>query len=105
MEKSNPIVRRCRIRNGKQGGIQIFQNGAGIIEDCQIVDNIDVGMIIAQDSSPRVRNCKINGNGRVAISLLDSGAGSIDGCDLTGNAGGAWEAKGLNRIKRAGNIE
>ena len=36
---SNPILRRNKIYNGKEGGVCIFNNGRGILEDNDIFNN------------------------------------------------------------------
>lgn len=36
---SNPILRRNNIYNGKEGGVCIFNNGRGVLEDNDIFNN------------------------------------------------------------------
>ena len=36
---SNPILRRNKIYNGKEGGVCIFNNGRGILEDNDVFNN------------------------------------------------------------------
>lgn len=43
---SNPILRRNKIYNGKEGGVCIFNNGRGILEDNDIFNNRLTGSLI-----------------------------------------------------------
>jgi F-box protein 11 len=38
-EGGNPTLRGCRIYEGKSGGVFVWGNGAGLLEDCQIYAN------------------------------------------------------------------
>ena len=43
---SNPILRRNKIYNGKEGGVCIFNNGRGILEENDIFNNKLTGWLI-----------------------------------------------------------
>lgn len=42
---SNPVLRRNKIYNGKEGGVCIFNNGRGLLEDNDIFNNKLTGKI------------------------------------------------------------
>ena len=56
---ANPIIRRCRIFDGKESGIWITENAKGIIEDCDIYNNTYSGIRIDNGSNPVIRECRI----------------------------------------------
>ena len=41
---ADPVVRRNRIRDGKQGGVHVYEQGRGTIEDNEIVGNAGAGV-------------------------------------------------------------
>ena len=55
--ETNPIIRKCRIYDGKGKGIYVHENGKGIIEDCDIYGNTDSGVAIKTGGSPVLRRC------------------------------------------------
>lgn len=83
---SNPIIRRCRIHHGKEGGIFVYEQGAGIIEDCDICHNELSGVAIKQGGNPFLRRCRIHSGEASGIYVYEQGAGIIDDCDIYDNA-------------------
>ena len=53
----NPTVRDCQIRDGKSGGVRVFDQGQGTIEQCVISGNTLAGVVISTGGNPVVRDC------------------------------------------------
>lgn len=101
----NPIIRRCKIRDGKASGIAVWDGGEGLIEECEISGNSRAGVEIYGGGKPTLRRCKINRNGSVGVWAYKKPAGIIENCDLTKNLQGAWDIVGWSRLVRSGNKE
>ena len=81
---SNPIIRRSRIRGGKQAGI-LLDNGAAVVEECEIFENNYAGVHARNRSSvfvSRSKSFKNNGNG---IYIGDGSFGKAEGCEISEN--------------------
>ena len=90
--ESNPVVRDCQIRNGKQVGVIVWDQGHGTIEQCVISGNRGYGVVIRTGGNPTVRNCEIREN-RLGGVLVDQGLGAIEECVIAGNALAGVEIK------------
>ena len=104
---TNPQIRRCRIHSGSASGVAFDVHATGLIEDCEIVDNVGTGIAARDGSTPTVRRCRINHNGKWAI-FVDGGAGGVyEDNDLRNNKEGAWNIAqdSLAKVTRQGNIE
>jgi len=81
---SHPIIRRSRIRGGKQAGI-LLDNGAAAVEECEIFENNYAGVHARNGSSvsvSRSKSFKNNGNG---IYVGDGSFGKAEGCEISEN--------------------
>jgi len=103
---ANPRLRRCRIHNGRGAGIDVFNNGQGLLEDNEIFSNTSAGIQISEGSNPTMRRNRISQNFDVGI-LIYEGGGIFEDNDLRGNAGGAWDIAENSeaRVQRENNIE
>jgi F-box protein 11 len=114
--ESSPIVRCCRIHDGKTGEIFVYDSGRGTVEDCDITGNASAGVQIRSGGDLTVRGCRIRdhkGFGVVAgldvedESLLDdaptedNGRGTVEDCDITGNVTGVGIGRGTDLIVRS----
>lgn len=84
-DKANPTIRRCFISSGKESGISVYENGQGIIEDCNIFSNGLAGAIIQNGGNPIIRRCKIFKGDSNGILVYDSGQGTIEDCEIFNN--------------------
>ncbi|MEN8221289.1 MAG: right-handed parallel beta-helix repeat-containing protein [Pseudomonadota bacterium] len=85
-EGSNPIVKDCRIYNGKANGIMVWEKGFGQIKDCDIFGNALSGINIKTGGNPVVKDCKIHESKQVGVYVYEQGTGQIENCDIFGNA-------------------
>ena len=56
MTGGNPVVRDCEIRDGKSGGVIVWEQGQGTIEKCVISGNAFAGVQISEGGNPVVRD-------------------------------------------------
>ncbi|MCU0535206.1 MAG: right-handed parallel beta-helix repeat-containing protein [Hydrococcus sp. Prado102] len=84
---ANPIIRRCKIHRGKQGGILIYQGGKGLIEECDICDHSYLGIAIRTYGNPTIRRCKIHRCTQGGAYVWERGFGAIEDCEIYDNLG------------------
>ena len=84
---AQPLIQRCIIRDsGGDDGIVIYDQGAGVIEDCDIFANKDceVGIGVKTGGKSLVRRCKIH-DAQVGIAVVEQGEGTFEDCDIFAN--------------------
>jgi hypothetical protein len=79
----DPVIRRCRIHQGKADGIDFFDQARGVMEECDLFGQ-DAGTAIAvmKGADPRVVACKIHDNKSNGVFVREQGRGSFERCDL-----------------------
>jgi parallel beta-helix repeat protein len=102
---ANPIIRRCKIHDGKWNGIWVSNSARGTVEDCEIFENGSSGVGIGQGANLVIRRCRINMNGGKAIGVYNKGSAIVEDCDLTENAGGGWDIAPGGQVRSRGNKE
>jgi uncharacterized protein YdaU (DUF1376 family) len=88
---ASPILRRCRIHDGMQCGVFIYDNGQGLIAECDIFGNALSGVEIREGSNPIVRHCCIYDGMSCGFLVWSNGQGLIAECDIFGNASSGVE--------------
>lgn len=83
---TNPIVRRCRVHNGKQSGIFVYAKGGGTIEDCDLYDNNSENISISSGGNPTIRRCSIYDGKACGVRVYSEGKGTIEDCDIYTNS-------------------
>lgn len=81
---AKPYIVDCLIHDGENCGIYTYDNGTGMIEDCQIYGNTVAGIFIAAGSNLTIRHCALR-DGDVGILLLEKATGVIEDCQIYGN--------------------
>ncbi len=74
-------LRRCGIA-GTQFGV-IVEDAPGTIDDCQITDAAEDGMIVRIGADPVITGCVIRGCGRRGIYVYQFGRPTIEACEIT----------------------
>jgi parallel beta-helix repeat protein len=88
-DTANPTIRRCKIHDGNtegEGGVFVFDNGKGIVEDCNIVGSRTSGVEIKEGGNPTIRRCKIHDGKASGVFVQDNGKGRVEDCDIFNNA-------------------
>lgn len=96
-----PVIRHCKIHDGKRVGICVWKGGAGTVEDCDIFGNALSGVQISAGGNPVLRNCRIYDGRHSGVSVYENGKGELEGCDIFGNAlSGVTIKEGGNPVVR-----
>jgi parallel beta-helix repeat protein len=101
IKQSNPTLRRCTIRVGKQGGILVVDSGRGVIEDCDVHGNGLAGIEVQKEGNPVVRRCRIHDGRQGGIFVWAGGRGLFEDCDIYGNALTGVAIKGADPTLRS----
>ncbi|MEK8015805.1 MAG: right-handed parallel beta-helix repeat-containing protein [Candidatus Parabeggiatoa sp.] len=81
------IVRHCKIHDGNEPGIMVYDNGTGQIENCDIFGNALAGIEIKTGGNPVVQHCQIHDSKKsTGVLVFKNGTGQKENCDIFGNA-------------------
>lgn len=88
--ESNPVLRRNKIHDGREGGICVFNSGKGILEENDIFRNRLTGVLISTSSHPVLRRNRIFEGGAAGIEITNA-AGKLPLCsNLLSLAASLW---------------
>jgi len=80
---ANPLLRNCRIHDGADSGVFIFDTARASIENCDIYHNANVNLAITQGANPTIRSCRIFKGENGGIVVWGNGAtGVIEDCEI-----------------------
>ena len=82
---ADPVVRRNRIHDGKEGGVFVHSEGRGTIEDNEITGNVCAGIAIQEGADPVVRRNRIHDGKQSGVFIHSEGRGTIEDNEITGN--------------------
>jgi len=83
---ADPRLRRNRIRDGKQSGVFVNQNGQGTMEDNDIFGNSFAGVAIRSGGNPTLRRNRIHDGKAGGVFISENGQGMLEDNDIFGNA-------------------
>jgi len=84
---AQPLIQHCILRDGNSNGIMVYDQGAGVVEDCDIFANKLRGIEVRTGGKPLVRRCKMHHAQRAGIYVHDQGEGTFEDCDIFANEG------------------
>ena len=82
---AQPHIEKCIIRDGGASGIFVYDQGAGIIEDCDIYNNQLSGVEVTAEGNPIISQCEMHDGQSAGIHVYDQGEGSFENCDIYNN--------------------
>ena len=83
---ANPLIKNCRIHDGADSGIYIFDNARAQIENCDLCRNTNDNLAITQGANPTVKNCRIFEGENGGVVIWGNGAtGTIEDCEISGH--------------------
>lgn len=82
---ADPVIRDCEIHDGNQYGVLVWENGQGLIEDCDIFATAYPGVSIQTGGNPTLRGCQIHDSKQSGIYVWENGQGLIEDCDIFAN--------------------
>ncbi|MCU0466203.1 MAG: right-handed parallel beta-helix repeat-containing protein [Anaerolineae bacterium] len=99
---ARPYLVDCVIHDGKTMGLQIYENGGGVIEDCVVYGNTLAGLEIITGGNPTVRRCIFRDGKGSGMFVYKNGDGVIEDCEVYGNtfAGLAIQTGGNPTVRR-----
>ena len=95
---ADPVVRRNRIHDGKQGGIYVYENGRGTFEENEVVGNALSGVEVREESDPIVRRNRIQDGKQGGIYVYKDGRGTFEENEVFGNALSGVEVREENEV-------
>ncbi|HEV2803001.1 MAG TPA: right-handed parallel beta-helix repeat-containing protein [Pyrinomonadaceae bacterium] len=98
---ADPRLRRNRIHDGKLGGVLIYENGQGTLEDNDIFGNAFSGIEIKESGNPVLRRNLIHNGKSNGVYIYGNSQGTLEDNDIFGNAlAGIAIKKGGNPVLR-----
>ena len=91
--RSEAILRRCHLHDGKAGGILFQDDAAGYLGECHLYQNKLSQVVIGKGCSPTLSACKISHALMAGIYVNEGGEGFIENCDIWGNAVGGVQCR------------
>ena len=83
---ADPRLRRNRIHDGKAGGVFVYENGQGVLEDNEIFENAFAGVEIKEGGNPTLRRNRIHDGKAGGVFVWDDGQGVLEDNEIFGNA-------------------
>jgi len=81
---ANPFLENCRIHDGADSGIYIFDNARARIENCDVYQNANANIAITQGANPTIKNSRIYDGENGGIVVWGNGAtATIEDCEIT----------------------
>lgn len=82
----NPTLRRNTIHHGKAGGVIVYEQGLGILEDNDIAANVYAGVEIKTGGNPTLHHNVIHHGQQGGVLVHEQDLGTLEGNDITANA-------------------
>ncbi|HEV2859509.1 MAG TPA: right-handed parallel beta-helix repeat-containing protein [Pyrinomonadaceae bacterium] len=82
---ADPRLRRNRIHDGKEAGVQISGNGLGTLEDNDIFGNTLSGVEIRSGGNPTLRRNRIRDGKQSGVAVYEDALGTLEDNDISGN--------------------
>jgi parallel beta-helix repeat protein len=80
---SNPFLKNCRIHDGADSGIYLFDNARARIENCDVYQNRNANLAVTQGAHPAVKNCRFYAGENGGIVVWGNGAAAtIEDCEI-----------------------
>lgn len=83
---ADPIIRRNIIHGSKQGGVSIYDNGLGTLEENEIFGNKFFGVEIGDESNSTLQNNRIHDNKQSGVFIYNNSKGTLEENDVSSNA-------------------
>lgn len=83
---ADPRLRRNKIRDGKEGGVIVYDSGRGSLEENEIFGNAYSGVVISKGGNPTLNRNKIHNNKANGVQILDTGEGTLEKNEIFKNA-------------------
>ncbi len=92
-EDSNPIIRNSKIHHSAQGGLFIYDNARGLVENNEFFENTYAGVEIKTGANPVVRNNVMRDGKASGVYIHTEGRGRIENNEIVRNKYAGIEIK------------
>jgi parallel beta-helix repeat protein len=82
---ADPRLRRNRIHSGKEGGVFVYANGLGTLEDNEIFGNAMSGVEIKSGGNPTLRRNRIHDGKQGGVLVHENGLGILEDNEIFTN--------------------
>lgn len=82
--EAEPVIRRSRLESRKNVAVLNRSQGKVLVEDCHLLSQSDVSVVLIADGNPVFRYCTITGNPGYGIFVEENGKGTFEECNLYG---------------------
>jgi parallel beta-helix repeat protein len=83
---ADPSLWRCKIHSSNGVGVLIYGRAHGRLEECDIYEHAQAGIVVRSSANPTIRRCKIHHCAQDGIYVDQKGMGVIEECDISQNA-------------------
>jgi F-box protein 11 len=83
---ADPRLRRNRIHDCEAGGVFVYENGQGVLEDNEIFENAFAGVEIKAGGTPTLRRNRIHDGKAGGVFVGGNGQGVLEDNEIFGNA-------------------
>lgn len=81
---TNPILKNCRISDGTDSGIYLFDNARASIENCDIYCNANENIAVTNGANPTIKNCRIFEGNKGGVIVWGNGAtATVEDCEIS----------------------
>lgn len=102
---ANLTLSRCRIHDGKAGGVFVYEKGQGTLEDSEICANAKAGVEISDGGSLTLRRCRIHDGKATGVVVWGNSQGTLEDNEIVANAyAGVSISEGVNAALRRNTI-
>lgn len=101
-EGTQPIIRRCILRNPSERAVTVYNHARGLLEDCDIIGST-VPVRISSHANPTFHRCLIHRGRFGGVYVGEHGHGRFENCDIidNGHHGVAIRQGGMPMINRS----
>lgn len=93
---TNPTTKKCNIYQNKKDGIEIKSGAKGLIDGCDIYENVNSGICIQDlSTNPLITNCKIHNCSENGVRIHIKGKGEITNCEIFENGSSGILLQGI----------
>ncbi|MFD5009480.1 right-handed parallel beta-helix repeat-containing protein [Streptomyces chartreusis] len=82
---ADPRLRRNQIHDNQGGGVFVYDDGMGTLEDNEIADNTSSGVVITRGGNPTLRRNQIHDGKASGVVIQNNGMGTLEDNDIGSN--------------------
>jgi hypothetical protein len=99
---SEATIRRCRVHDGADSGIYFFGGSKGVVEDCELFRNTNVGVAINRDARLTLRRSKVYEGSNAGVVVWNEAWATVEACEVYANRLAGVGVSGGGRLSMRG---